>query len=55
MYINGIVKFIKSFQRIMDTSKIDDSDLVAIEVYMIFAEGALFAFAGIYYSFFSIK
>ena len=28
MYMNGIVKFIKSFQRIIDTSKIDDSDLV---------------------------
>jgi hypothetical protein len=33
----------------MDTSKIDDSDLVAIEVYMIFAEGLLFAIAGFIY------
>lgn len=55
MYINGMVKFIQSFKNIIDNSRIDDSDLVAIEVYMVFAEGAIFAIAGIYYSFFSIK
>ena len=43
MYFNGIVKFVKSFYEIMKTSRIDDSDLVAIDAWLAFGMGVLFA------------
>ena len=37
----------------MDTAKIDDSDLVAIEIYIAFAEGLIFAIVGLAYAYLS--
>lgn len=50
MYFNGIVKFVKSFYEIMKTSRIDDSDLVAIDAWLAFGMGVLFALYGLAYA-----
>lgn len=48
-YFNNLIKFVKSFYNIMQTSKIDDSDLVQIEVYITVALGAIMMiYGGIY-------
>ena len=48
-YLNGLIKFVRSFYQIMQTAKIDDSDLVQIEVYITFALGVVFNIYGAIY------
>ena len=50
LYFNGIVKFVKSFYEIMKTSRIDDSDLVAIDAWIAFALGVIFLIYGLAYA-----
>lgn len=48
-YFNGIIKFTKSFYNIMNTSKIDDSDIVTIEIYIVLGVASVFAlYGGVY-------
>ncbi len=53
LYFNGIIKFIKSFYEIMKTSKIDDSDLVAIDAWITFGLGVIFLLFGLSYILYS--
>ena len=55
LYFNGIIKFIKSFYEIMKTSKIDDSDLVAVDAWIAFGLGLLFLIYGGSYLFWGLK
>jgi hypothetical protein len=55
LYFNGIIKFVKSFYNIMNTSKIDDSDLVAVDAWIAFALGCFFVLYGTIYTAFGVK
>jgi cation transport ATPase len=55
MYFNGIVKFVRSFYEIMKTSRIDDSDLVAIDAWLAFGMGVLFALYGLTYAWMGLR
>ena len=49
LYFNGIVKFVRSFYEIMKNSKIDDSDLVAVDAWIAFGLGVIFMIYGTVY------
>ena len=49
LYFNGIVKFVKSFYEIMKNSRIDDSDLVAVDAWISFGLGVIFMIYGAVY------
>ena len=50
-YANGVYKFTKSFYEIMQTAKIDDSDIVRVEIYITLVLGALFnLYGGVYFA-----
>ena len=53
LYIGGVYKFVSSFYEIIKTSKIDDSDLITVDMWITFALGSLFVLNGIAYMFFS--
>ena len=50
LYFNGKVKFVRSFYEIMKNSRIDDSDLVAIDAWIAFGLGFLFLIYGLTYA-----
>ena len=48
-YFNNMIKFVRSFKTIMETSKIDDSDIAMIEVYITLVLGLiLLIYGGVY-------
>ena len=50
-YANGVYKFTKSFYEIMQTAKIDNSDIVRVEIYITLVLGALFnSYGAVYFA-----
>lgn len=50
-YFNHVTHFVKAFYAIMQQSRIDDSDLIIVEIRVTLGMGAIFLLYGLYYYF----
>ena len=48
-YVNSLVNFVKSFYNIIKNSKIDDCDLVIVDIWITFAFGTVLLIYGLVY------